>query len=698
MPETSKPDGRDEGHSETQPGVGVIDEAGHPADSMSPEAQGGQPPLNGNPFEESPVVEEAAHEPPPAAPGETGMAEAAGETGMPDVAGETEMQEFAESIKSSLEQAGIDIEDGEHSEHQTGEVSLPEDEDGFFAGWPGLVAEEHPGAEEEGLAEEQEAVAPQPFEELAGHNSLSEISLASVAMLPAEDESASAAISIKHDELADAVQSALLSVYGDQPGPAGATAGNADYSSEAPPPAGAGWMTPPGVAASDDNLTPQEVILNYFSYDPNARNGAGQTAELNRAGSLNDEFERRDVYPSASQQWPDSPAQHASYEGAPAYPVPAGFTTPPKGTAASDRESSRLLGAAAIGLVGGIAIAASLAVFVINSYGPGLRTGEGANRAFDATDTGYGRPLRTGPDGQAPKDAPVPSLAAQEPAIIAADVVATPGRPSALAIGVKSEVSADQTLVSITGVPEGARLNAGVDAGGGNWLLPPRRLNGLTINLPANASDSVLVGVQLLDSNVRTPLSEMKQFVIRVSQPVPESATLVAVPQVIPVDSGVQPETKTAQAVPPFFSTETVPVQPVRTVPPEPQTPPEPNFRTLTVPAPGHQGGITRQSGQPRGASQAEIEDLIREGNKRMREGDILEARQLYQKAVALGDPEAALAMGRSYDPIYFARLDKKNSEPDAAKAFDWYRRAMDGGAAQTAKVRIENLKHFLNE
>ena len=81
-----------------------------------------------------------------------------------------------------------------------------------------------------------------------------------------------------------------------------------------------------------------------------------------------------------------------------------------------------------------------------------------------------------------------------------------------------------------------------------------------------------------------------------------------------------------------------------------------------------------------------------------MREGDILEARQFYQKAVVFGDAEAALAMGRSYDPIYFARIDKKNAEPDAAKAFDWYRKAMDAGAAQTAMVRIENLKHFLNE
>jgi hypothetical protein len=92
------------------------------------------------------------------------------------------------------------------------------------------------------------------------------------------------------------------------------------------------------------------------------------------------------------------------------------------------------------------------------------------------------------------------------------------------------------------------------------------------------------------------------------------------------------------------------------------------------------------------------VEDLIREGNKRMREGDILGARQSYQKAFAFGDAAAALVMGRSYDPIYFARIAEKNAAPDLAKAFEWYQRAMDAGAAQTAMVRIEDLKHFMSK
>ena len=92
-----------------------------------------------------------------------------------------------------------------------------------------------------------------------------------------------------------------------------------------------------------------------------------------------------------------------------------------------------------------------------------------------------------------------------------------------------------------------------------------------------------------------------------------------------------------------------------------------------------------------------EVEALIRAGNKRMREGDILGARQSYQEALAFGDPAAALVMGRSYDPIYFARIVDRNAEPDAAKALEWYRRAMDAGAVQTATVRIADLAHFMS-
>ena len=63
-----------------------------------------------------------------------------------------------------------------------------------------------------------------------------------------------------------------------------------------------------------------------------------------------------------------------------------------------------------------------------------------------------------------------------------------------------------------------------------------------------------------------------------------------------------------------------------------------------------------QETAMDRSVARPSVEDLIRDGNKRMREGDILGARQSYQKAVVSGDAAAALVMGRSYDPIYFAK------------------------------------------
>src|SRR5262249_48915566 len=78
------------------------------------------------------------------------------------------------------------------------------------------------------------------------------------------------------------------------------------------------------------------------------------------------------------------------------------------------------------------------------------------------------------------------------------------------------------------GIPEGGRLNSGVDMGGGNWLLPSRRLNGLTINLPATAPEAVPIHVQLLDSNARMPLSAKTEFTIRVESSKTAAATQIA--------------------------------------------------------------------------------------------------------------------------------------------------------------------------
>lgn len=637
------------------------------------------------------------------------------------------LSEFAESVVSGLEQARLDEDVPEEFElgRDLDAVELPDGEQAFFAGWDGASLSDEPEpAEPEG-----EAAAPD-------YQSLSQMGLASAAAFYTEDDAAADSAAVKHDELADAVQSALLSVYGESSAPSVAASYEAPQFAPTEAATEETWSPYQQVspaATSSDELSPQDVILNYFSYN------SGDDSGSDRAAKGPTPYDAEIV--SNPRLAPQAPtfyqSQHQSEWTAdykePAFRPQAGFPVPatsPKPTVKpapqNERESGRLLGAAAVGLVGGIAIAATLAVFVINSYGPDSRFGQGsANRKQDGTDAGYGR-IPSGSGTETPRAAADTAPAEPSGAIAANDFAASVGQPVALPISIKVQRPLEQTLVSITGVPEGGRLNAGVDAGGGNWLLSPRRLNGLTITLPAGSPESVPLEVQLLDSNGRTPLSEKKRFAIRVN---PAGETPIGAqsanqgPQLNAVIAPQPPKAEQAAIAQPSFNTRTLPAAPPPPVTAQPQ-PTETNFKTQTVVAspPQQQSVLQSQpavTATPFQASlappapppnswqesvnrklspQPEIEDLIREGNKRMREGDILEARQLYQRAVSLGDPEAALAMGRSFDPIYFARIDKKNAEPDAAKAFDWYRKAMDGGATQTAKVRIENLKHFLNE
>lgn len=576
----------------------------------------------------------------------------------------------------------------------------------------------------------------------------------------------------KHDELADAVDSALRSVYGDQPAKPAAKSFPRQAAAEEKSAPSLVWdrnsdspgddLTPqeviynyfdynPGDEDSrparepepqGDGLTPQEVILNYFDYQ-GAQNGngypsAGRPAardyeepialrpvsepavSLRRAPQPEERPVHRDEWrpahreewgppqrdewrPAHRDEWTQQAPQPQQYSGPPSFPVP-GPVLPPAPSAAhvSAQESSRLLGAAAIGLMGGIAIAASLAAFLI--YGPhpaAVKIPGIGDLRLDRDEQGYGRTLQ---DEAAGGGAGAP--AAMQSQILASDTVAAPGQPAPLAITVNSQQPFEKMLVSISGVPEGARLSAGVDTGNGSWLIAPRRLNGLTINLPAGSPSTVALEAQLLDSNARTPLSTQAKFSVRVTQlggtvsPAYPGTGSRAAPAGQPQAAGSYPFTTQILSNPPAAASVQPPVPKPSHRTQFPAPAPQPRRHAAVAPQPAAAPAPKPFTSRPvrRATPRPEAESLIREGNKHMREGDIVGARQLYQKALAFGDAEAALAMGRSFDPIYFARIQNRNADPDAAKAFDWYKQAMDAGASQTAMVRIENLKHFLNE
>jgi alginate production protein len=79
---------------------------------------------------------------------------------------------------------------------------------------------------------------------------------------------------------------------------------------------------------------------------------------------------------------------------------------------------------------------------------------------------------------------------------------------------------------------------------------------------------------------------------------------------------------------------------------------------------------------------------LVERGDAFFANGDVSAARLLYLRAAAAGDPKAALAAGRSYDPNVLARLGTRGgitADPEAAAA--WYRKAASGGASEAAAL-----------
>ena len=77
---------------------------------------------------------------------------------------------------------------------------------------------------------------------------------------------------------------------------------------------------------------------------------------------------------------------------------------------------------------------------------------------------------------------------------------------------------------------------------------------------------------------------------------------------------------------------------------------------------------------------------LLARGESEFTGGDISTARLLYQRAADAGLPEAALAMGLTYDPAELARRGVKGMQGDVEAARKWYQRAGEMGAAGAAE------------
>jgi len=82
---------------------------------------------------------------------------------------------------------------------------------------------------------------------------------------------------------------------------------------------------------------------------------------------------------------------------------------------------------------------------------------------------------------------------------------------------------------------------------------------------------------------------------------------------------------------------------------------------------------------------------LIRRGADLMRMGDFAAARLVLRPAAEAGDPQAALMLGATFDPVIVAEMGLRGLSPDPGMARVWYQRAMASGSIEASR-RIEQL------
>src|SRR5579862_8917588 len=87
-----------------------------------------------------------------------------------------------------------------------------------------------------------------------------------------------------------------------------------------------------------------------------------------------------------------------------------------------------------------------------------------------------------------------------------------------------------------------------------------------------------------------------------------------------------------------------------------------------------------------------EIAMLLRRGKDAFSTGDLAAARLLLRRAAEAGSAEAALALGATFDPLIIRRLGAIGAAPDAAQARQWYQKAVALGST-TASQPLAQLE-----
>ena len=86
-----------------------------------------------------------------------------------------------------------------------------------------------------------------------------------------------------------------------------------------------------------------------------------------------------------------------------------------------------------------------------------------------------------------------------------------------------------------------------------------------------------------------------------------------------------------------------------------------------------------------------ELNALLNRSSGFLKNGDFAAARILLRRAAETGSAEAALVLGKTFDPLYLNEVGAMGIQPDIGQARQWYQKAVELGS-EAAAQRLANL------
>lgn len=237
-----------------------------------------------------------------------------------------------------------------------------------------------------------------------------------------------------------------------------------------------------------------------------------------------------------------------------------------------------------------------------------------------------------------------------------------------LQISAEPAVPSQDIALRLSGLPADAYLTAGTKLANNAWILKSGEELGVKLMIPSAQTSPLLIAVDAIEprtGDLAAPTEEIKVALGNVTPATGGEAGLAA-SQVEPA-SAPPTDVKRNFNLPPAEQHETAAAQP--------------------IPAPLEKAAVTG----------GDSDSLMRNGDKLLNLGDLSAARAFFSKARDLGNREASLRLGQTYDPVVFRDKNVQGLKPDPAMALKYYLEARTAGI-DNADTAITGLETWLKQ